>query len=50
VFRYFLDQLFEITMELDGSINTLNTYTISVHYRVWRYHIKEVVNKRLRIG
>lgn len=45
MFRYFLNQLFEITMELDGSLNKLDSYTIGVHYRVWRHYRKEVIKQ-----
>lgn len=41
MFYHFLNQLFEITMELDGSINRLSLYTTSVHYLVWRHYRKK---------
>jgi len=35
MFYHFLNQLFEITVELDGSINGLSTYTVRIHNMCW---------------
>lgn len=35
MFYHFLKQLFDITIELDGNIDRLSTYTMHIEFLMW---------------
>ena len=45
-FYYFLQDLFQITLDLDGDINTLSSYTVGIEYRLTLQRRKEVMRFR----
>lgn len=46
VFYHFLNNLFYITIELDGSLNGLSSYTIDVQYREGSKYVVKYLRSR----
>ena len=46
MFYHFLNQLFEVTIELDGNIDRLSTYTMHIEFLMWgKYYVNIIQPK-----